>query len=103
MALSVDDIRAAAQRLAGHVLETPCLASRTLGELAGCKVFLKFENHQFTASFKERGALSKIAQLTPTERARGVLAVSAGSSRCASMKAPRCRPATRSRFSPPPR
>ena len=78
MALSVDDIRAAAQRLAGHVLETPCLASRTLGELAGCKVFLKFENHQFTASFKERGALSKIAQLTPTERARGVLAVSAG-------------------------
>ena len=76
--LSVDAIRAAAQRLAGHVLETPCLPSRTLGELAGCKVYLKFENHQFTASFKERGALNKIAQLTPDERARGVLAVSAG-------------------------
>ncbi len=78
MSLSIDDIRAAAQRLAGHVLETPCLPSRTLGELAGCNVFLKFENHQFTASFKERGALNKLAQLTPDERARGVLAVSAG-------------------------
>ena len=78
MSLGIDDIRAAAQRLSGHVLETPCLVSRTLGELAGCKVFLKFENHQFTASFKERGALNKIAQLTPAERARGVLAVSAG-------------------------
>lgn len=78
MTLSVDDIRAAAQRLAGHVLETPCLPSRTLGELAGCEVFLKFENHQFTASFKERGALNRIAQLTPAERTRGVLAVSAG-------------------------
>ncbi len=78
MSLGIADIRAAAKRLAGHVVETPCLASRTLGELAGCKVFLKFENHQFTASFKERGALNKIAQLSPAERARGVLAVSAG-------------------------
>lgn len=60
------------------MIQTPCLASRTLGELAGCNVFLKFENHQFTASFKERGALNKIAQLTADERARGVLAVSAG-------------------------
>jgi threonine dehydratase len=78
MTLTVDDIRAAAARLRGHVLETPCLPSRTLGELAGCEVFLKFENHQFTASFKERGALNKIAQLSDGERARGVLAVSAG-------------------------
>jgi threonine dehydratase len=76
--ITLDDIRAAAQRLRGHVLETPFLPSRTLGELAGCEVFLKFENHQFTASFKERGALNKIAQLTPQERERGVLAVSAG-------------------------
>ena len=66
------------RRLRGHVLETPCLPSRTLSTLAGCEVFLKFENLQFTASFKERGALNKIAQLTPDERARGVLAVSAG-------------------------
>ncbi len=78
MTLTIQDIRAAADRLRGHVLDTPCLPSRTLGELAGCEVFLKFENHQFTASFKERGALNKIAQLTAEERARGVLAVSAG-------------------------
>ncbi len=78
MTLTIQDIRAAADRLRGHVLDTPCLPSRTLGELAGCEVFLKFENHQFTASFKERGALNKITQLTAEERARGVLAVSAG-------------------------
>jgi threonine dehydratase len=76
--LTIADIRAAAARLRGQVLDTPCLPSRTLGELFGCEVFLKFENHQFTASFKERGALNKIAQLTADERARGVLAVSAG-------------------------
>ena len=76
--LTVDDIRAAAGRLAGEVTRTPCLSSRTLTELAGCDVFLKFENLQFTASFKERGALNKMAQLTADERAHGVLAVSAG-------------------------
>ncbi len=73
-----DDVRAAAARLRGHVLETPCLASRTLGELVGCEVFLKFENLQFTASFKERGALNRLARLDARERERGVLAVSAG-------------------------
>lgn len=78
LAPSLDDVRAAARRLHGHVVETPCLLSRTLGEMAGCEVFLKFENHQFTASFKERGALNKIAQLSDEERSRGVLAVSAG-------------------------
>ena len=76
--LTVDDIRAAAGRLVGEVTRTPCLPSRTLTALAGCEVFLKFENLQFTASFKERGALNKMAQLTAEERARGVLAVSAG-------------------------
>jgi threonine dehydratase len=76
--LGVDDIRAAAERLIGEVTRTPCLPSRTLTELAGCDIFLKFENLQFTASFKERGALNKMAQLTADERARGVLAVSAG-------------------------
>ena len=60
------------------------MPSRTLSALAGCEVFLKFENLQFTSSFKERGALNKLAQLTDDERAKGVLAVSAGtSSRCA--------------------
>ena len=76
--LTVDDIRAAVGRLAGEVTRTPCLPSRTLTELAGCDVFLKFENLQFTASFKERGALNKMSQLTADERAHGVLAVSAG-------------------------
>jgi threonine dehydratase len=76
--VALRETRAAAQRLHGHVLETPCLPSRTLSELTGCEVFLKFENLQFTASFKERGALNKIAQLSDDERARGVLAVSAG-------------------------
>jgi threonine dehydratase len=52
--------------------------SRTLSELTGAQVFLKFENLQFTASFKERGACNKLVQLTPAERARGVIAMSAG-------------------------
>ena len=76
--LTLEDIRAAALRLQGQVIATPCLPSRTLSAIAGCEVFLKFENHQFTASFKERGALNKMAQLTDAERAQGVLAVSAG-------------------------
>ena len=76
--LAAQDIHAAAARLHGHVLDTPCVPSRTLSAIVGCEVFLKFENLQFTASFKERGALNKIAQLTEAERACGVLAVSAG-------------------------
>ena len=78
MSLTIDHIRAAAVRLRGQVLQTPCVASRTLSAITGCEVFLKFENLQFTASFKERGALNKIAQLSDDERSRGVLAVSAG-------------------------
>jgi threonine dehydratase len=76
--LTIEDIRAAAERLRGEIIDTPCMPSRTLSALTGCEVFLKFENLQFTASFKERGALNKMAQLTPAERKSGVLAVSAG-------------------------
>lgn len=76
--LQIDDIRAAAARLDGHLLRTPCVESRTLSQLTGCQVFLKFENLQYTASFKERGACNKLAQLTAGERARGVIAMSAG-------------------------
>lgn len=76
--ITVQDILAAADRLRGHVLETPCVPSRTLSAITGCDVYLKFENLQFTASFKERGALNKLAQLSDEEKARGVLAVSAG-------------------------
>ena len=76
--LQLSDIEAAASRLSGQVLDTPCVESRTLSQLVGCRVFLKFENLQYTASFKERGACNKLAQLTPEERARGVVAMSAG-------------------------
>ncbi len=72
------DIEAAAARLAGQVLETPCVESRTLSQVLGCQVFLKFENLQYTASFKERGAFNKLALLDAAERARGVIAMSAG-------------------------
>ncbi|MFL6693046.1 MAG: threonine ammonia-lyase [Ramlibacter sp.] len=76
--LSLSDIQAAAGRLQGQVLRTPCVESRTLSELTGARVFLKFENLQFTASFKERGACNKLAQLTEAEGRRGVVAMSAG-------------------------
>ncbi len=72
------DIRRAAERLRGQVLETPCVESRTLSHITGCQVCLKFENLQFTASFKERGACNKLAQLREDERRRGVIAMSAG-------------------------
>jgi threonine dehydratase len=72
------DVARAAGRLAGRVLDTPCLHSQTLSTMLGCEVWLKFENLQFTASFKERGALNRLLQLDDAVRARGVLAVSAG-------------------------
>jgi len=76
--VTLDDIRAAAQRIAGALEATPCLHSRTLSKLTGAEVFLKFENLQFTASFKERGALNKLLSLDAAERKRGVIAMSAG-------------------------
>ena len=78
MPVTIDDIRAAAQRISGAVERTPCMPSRTLSRLAGAEVFLKFENLQFTASFKERGALNKLLSLSEAERKRGVIAMSAG-------------------------
>ena len=74
----MDDIRAAAQRIAGAVERTPCLRSRTLSALTGAEVWLKFENLQFTASFKERGALNKLLLLGEAGRRHGVIAMSAG-------------------------
>jgi len=76
--LTIADVRAAAGAVAGFVQHTPLRISRTLSEIAGCEVWLKFENLQFTASFKERGALNKLLSLTAAERARGVIAMSAG-------------------------
>src|SRR6476661_3020407 len=75
---TIDDIRAAARRIEGAVIRTPMLVSRTLSEILGAEVWLKFENLQFTAAYKERGALNKLLQLSPEERARGVIAASAG-------------------------
>jgi len=78
-AIGLADIEAAAARLAGQVLDTPCVESKTLGQIVGAQVFLKFENLQFTASFKERGALNKLAALVESGQAiRGVIAASAG-------------------------
>jgi len=78
IAPTLADIRAAAQRIEGAVIRTPTLMSRTLSDIIGAEVWLKFENLQFTAAYKERGALNKLLQLTPEERARGVIAASAG-------------------------
>jgi len=75
---TIDDIRAAAERIKGSVIRTPMLVSQTLSEIVGAEVWLKFENLQFTAAYKERGALNKLLQLTDEERARGVIAASAG-------------------------
>jgi len=74
----LEDIERAAQRLKGHVLETPCVESRTLSEIVGAQVFLKFENLQFTASFKERGALNKLVDVASANAHQGVIAMSAG-------------------------
>ena len=76
--LSLTDIEQAAQRLHGHLLNTPCVESKTLSQLTGAQIYLKFENLQYTASFKERGACNKLSQLTEAERQRGVIAMSAG-------------------------
>ena len=76
--LSLQDIRDAAARLQGQVLDTPCVESQTLSQIVGAQVFLKFENLQFTASFKERGACNKLSQLSADERQSGVIAMSAG-------------------------
>jgi threonine dehydratase len=78
MTITLEDVRAAAAAIAGKVVETPCLHSRTLSGIAGAQVYLKFENHQFTASFKERGALNKLLSLDQASRRKGVIAVSAG-------------------------
>ncbi|WP_029006974.1 threonine ammonia-lyase [Azospirillum halopraeferens] len=74
----LDDVRAAADRIAGHVLPTPAEEAPRLSERAGCTVFLKLENQQRTGSFKERGALNTLLSLDEAERRAGVIAMSAG-------------------------
>src|SRR5262245_26945481 len=76
--VTLADIRGAAETIKGAVERTPMAHSRTLSEICGCYVVLKFENLQYTASFKERGALNKLARLSPQQRGAGVIACSAG-------------------------
>ncbi|MCC7167875.1 MAG: threonine ammonia-lyase, partial [Rhodospirillales bacterium] len=71
-------IAAAVRALKGALVETPCLYSHTLSQATGAQIWVKFENLQFTASFKERGALNRLLALTPDECKRGVVAMSAG-------------------------
>ena len=76
MTLTFAQIEAAAERLKGHIERTPCRHSRTLSQITGAEVWVKFENLQFTAAYKERGALNKLMLLN--DRRRGVIAASAG-------------------------
>jgi threonine dehydratase len=76
--VTVADIRMAHERIAPSIVRTPTLYSKTLSDLTGANVWLKFENLQFTAAYKERGALNRLLQLTEEEKARGVIAASAG-------------------------
>ena len=69
-AIGIGEVRAAAEAIQSAVERTPCLHSRTLSQIAGCEVLLKFENLQFTASFEERGALAKLSTLAPAARGR---------------------------------
>jgi len=78
MSVTFEDIQAAAKRLKGQIERTPMRHSRTLSQITGAEVWVKFENLQFTAAYKERGALNKLLQLTDAERKRGVIAASAG-------------------------
>ncbi|MAT34861.1 MAG: threonine ammonia-lyase [Ponticaulis sp.] len=76
--VSLEDVQAAAKVIEGQVERTPMRHSRTLSEITGAKVWIKFENFQFTASFKERGALNRLMGLTEDEKSRGIIAMSAG-------------------------
>src|SRR4051812_29035519 len=76
--VSLADIQAAAARIAGSIVRTPTLHSQTLSQLTGARVWLKFENHQFTAAYKERGALNTLLQMSQEARSKGVIAASAG-------------------------
>jgi len=76
--LELADVRAAAERIAGAVVRTPTLHSITLSQIAGAEIWLKFENQQFTAAYKERGALNALLLLSDEQRGRGVIAASAG-------------------------
>ena len=76
--VTIEDVRAAHERIRDSIVRTPTFISKTLSELTGATVYLKFENLQFTAAYKERGALNTLLQLDEAARAKGVIAASAG-------------------------
>jgi threonine dehydratase len=76
--LDIADVRAAAERIAGQVVRTPTMHSKTLSKITGAEIWLKFENQQFTAAYKERGALNALLLMDEERRSRGVIAASAG-------------------------
>ena len=76
--LTLADVKAAAGRIAGSVVRTPTLHSKTLSAMVGANIWLKFENQQFTAAYKERGALNALLMMEPVQLERGVIAASAG-------------------------
>jgi len=76
--VTVEMVRQAEAVLKGAVARTDCNKAQTLGEIVGAELWLKFENHQFTATFKERGALNRLNALTADQCRRGVIAMSAG-------------------------
>ena len=76
--ITLEDVEQAAERIAGRVLRTPMLPCDAISRLTGADVMLKLDNLQATGAFKERGAANRLALLTPEERARGVIAMSAG-------------------------
>ena len=76
--VSIADVHAAHARIRDAIVRTPTLVSKTLSDMTGATVYLKFENLQFTAAYKERGALNTLLQLSPEARAKGVIAASAG-------------------------
>jgi threonine dehydratase len=78
MTVTLDSVRKAASLLKGRIVRTPCRHSLTLSAIMGAEIYLKFENQQFTAAFKERGALIRLLKLDPEQRKRGVIAMSAG-------------------------
>lgn len=78
MAVTIDDIRAAAESIAGEVIRTPAIPSPRLSDQLGCELHLKLENLQYTGSFKDRGALYKLKNLEPAQAKSGVIAMSAG-------------------------
>ena len=76
--LGIADVETAAKRIAGAVVRTPTMHSKTRSKITGAEIWLKFENQQFTAAYKERGALNALLMLSDEQRARGVIAASAG-------------------------